>query len=87
MDYILFHQMVTDGTYKLSFLKINHYTHSSFEKSVIERVMQYVKDKTERFEDYIPCKRKNEIETYSKSDEFICRFSKHGVGAKWTEPL
>ena len=39
------------------FLKINHHLHSSFEKSVIERTMQYIKDRTESFDDYFPCKR------------------------------
>ena len=28
------------------FLKINHHIHSSFEKSLIERTMQYIKDRT-----------------------------------------
>ncbi|HXT84669.1 MAG TPA: hypothetical protein VN704_10150 [Verrucomicrobiae bacterium] len=30
---------------------------SSFEKSIIERTMQYIKDRTERFDDYFPCKK------------------------------
>ena len=41
------------------FLKLKHHIHSSFEKSIIERTMQYVKDRTESFDDYFPCKRKN----------------------------
>jgi len=28
------------------FLKLNHHLHSPFEKSIIERTMQYVKDRT-----------------------------------------
>ena len=28
------------------FLKINHDLHSSYEKSIIERTMQYIKDRT-----------------------------------------
>ena len=40
------------------FLKLEHYLHSSFGKSVIERTMQYLKDRTESFDDYFPCKRK-----------------------------
>jgi putative transposase len=39
------------------FLKIHHHLHSSFEKSVIERTMQYIKDRTESFDDYFPCKK------------------------------
>ncbi len=40
------------------FLKIDHHLHSSYEKSLIERTIQYIKDKTESFDDYFPCKRK-----------------------------
>jgi putative transposase len=29
------------------FLNLNHHFHFSFEKSIIERTMQYIKDKTE----------------------------------------
>jgi putative transposase len=39
------------------FLKLVHNIHSSFEKSIIERTMQYVKDRMEEcFDDYFPCK-------------------------------
>ena len=41
------------------FLNLDHHIHSSFEKSVIERTMQYIKDRTESFDDYFPCKLKN----------------------------
>ena len=34
------------------------YSFSSYEKSVIERTMQYIKDRTERFDDYFQCKLK-----------------------------
>ncbi len=41
------------------FLKIDHHLHSHYEKSIIERTMQYIKDRTaESFDDYFPCKRK-----------------------------
>src|SRR3954451_21895369 len=40
------------------FLNLEHHTHSSFEKSIIERTMQYIKDRTEGFDDYFPCNRK-----------------------------
>ena len=43
------------------FLKLNHHIHSSFTKSLIERTMQYIKDRTEGFDDYFPCK-KNKCE-------------------------
>ena len=41
------------------FLKIDHHLHCSYEKSIIiERTMQYIKDRTEEvFDDYFPCRR------------------------------
>ncbi|HEY6537282.1 MAG TPA: DDE-type integrase/transposase/recombinase [Candidatus Nitrosocosmicus sp.] len=39
-----------------NFLNLQHHIHTSFEKSIIERTMQYIKDKTECFDDYFPCK-------------------------------
>ena len=35
-------------------LRLKHYLHSSFEKSLMERVNQYFKDKTKGFDDYYP---------------------------------
>ena len=40
------------------FLRVKHHLHSSYEKSIIERTMQYIKDRTECFDDYFPCRRK-----------------------------
>jgi putative transposase len=40
------------------FLKLKYHLHSSFEKSIIKRTIQYIKDRTENFDDYFPCKRK-----------------------------
>jgi putative transposase len=40
------------------FLKLQHHIHSSQKKSVIERTMQYIKDRTESFDDYFPCMKK-----------------------------
>jgi putative transposase len=42
------------------FLKLTHHIHSSFKKSIIERTMQYIKDRTtEFFDDYFPCRKPN----------------------------
>ena len=41
------------------FLKLKHHIHSSFEKSIMERTIQYIKDRTEGFDDYFPCRKKN----------------------------
>jgi putative transposase len=55
------HQLSSDGgtwyPQACRFLKLNHHLHSSFEKSIIERTMQYIKDRTEVFDDYFPCKK------------------------------
>ena len=57
------HPVSTDGgtwyPQACRFLKLNHHIHSSLEKSLIERTMQYIKDRTESFDDYFPCKSKN----------------------------
>jgi putative transposase len=57
------HPVSTDGgtwyPQACQFLKLNHHIHTSFEKSIIERTMQYIKDRTEYFDDYFPCRKKN----------------------------
>jgi putative transposase len=41
------------------FLHLKHHIHSSFEKSLIEGTMQYIRDRTEGFDDYFPCRKEN----------------------------
>ena len=41
------------------FLGLEHHNHPSQVKSIIERTMQYIKDRTESFDDYFPCRLKN----------------------------
>ena len=59
------HTVYTDGgtwyPQACQFLHLKHRLHSHLEKSLIERVMQYFKDRTECFDDYYPCivRRKN----------------------------
>jgi putative transposase len=36
-------------------LDLRHTLHSPFEKSIIERTIEYFKDRTENFDDYYPC--------------------------------
>ncbi|MGB7638951.1 MAG: hypothetical protein WCF06_06655 [Nitrososphaeraceae archaeon] len=38
-------------------LQLKHILHSSFEKSIVERAIEYVKDRTENFDDYYPCRK------------------------------
>jgi putative transposase len=56
------HPISTDGgtwyPQACKFLEVEHHIHSSFEKSIIERTMQYIKDRTESFDDYFPCRKK-----------------------------
>ena len=53
------HTVYTDGgtwyPQACNFLHLKHHLHSSLEKSLIERIMQYFKDRTEAFDDYYPC--------------------------------
>jgi putative transposase len=55
------HPISTDGgtwyPQAYQFLKLDHHIHSFYEKSLIERTTQYIKDRTECFDDYFPCKR------------------------------
>jgi putative transposase len=56
------HPVSTDGgtwyPQACRFLKLKHHIHSPFEKSIIiERKMQYIKDSTECFDDYFPCRK------------------------------
>lgn len=57
------HPVSTDGGtwYPMAcrFLGLAHHIHSPLEKSLIERTMQYIKDRTECFDDYFPCRTKN----------------------------
>jgi putative transposase len=36
-------------------LGLKHRLHSSYEKSIVERAIEYLKDRTEAFDDYFPC--------------------------------
>jgi putative transposase len=47
-------------TYKFLKLK-HHHIHLPYGKSVIERTIQYVKHRTESFEDYFPCRNERRI--------------------------
>ena len=53
------HPVYTDGgtwyDEACNVLRLKHYLHSSFEKSLMERVNQYFKDRIKGFDDYYPC--------------------------------
>jgi hypothetical protein len=41
----------------LHIFELNHRLHSSYEKSVVEGTIEYLKDGTGGFDDYYPCRR------------------------------
>ena len=55
------HPISTDGgtwyPQACRFLNLNHHIHSPFEKSIIERTIRYIKDRTDNFDDYFLCKK------------------------------
>ena len=57
------HPISTDGGtwYPMAcrLLKLKHHLHSSPEKSLAERTMQHIKDRTECFDGYFPCQKAN----------------------------
>jgi putative transposase len=58
------HPVSTDGgtwyPQACRFLRLPHHIHSSYEKSIIERTIQYIiKDRTKCFDEYLPCRKKN----------------------------
>lgn len=73
------------------FLKLKHHLHSpSLEKSLIERTIQYIKDRTkECFDDYFPCKLKNcKLKHVRNWMNLFVHY--HNVELKmlnWTEPM
>jgi len=70
------------------FLKLDHHIHSAYEKSIIERTIQYIKDRTECFDDYFPCKKKEYKLKHVRSG---CSYSLINTIGKYylklTEPL
>jgi transposase-like protein len=86
------HLVSTDGgswyPQACRFLGLEHHIHSSFEKSLIERTMQYIKDRTENF-DYFPCRLKNcklkHVQNWLRL--FADYHNKEIKPVNWTEPL
>ena len=57
---ILFQLMEVHGIYLQAcrFLRLHHHhIHSRYEKSIIERTIQFIKDRTKHFDDYFPCRK------------------------------
>ena len=62
------HTVYTDGgtwyDEACTILRLKHHLHSPLEKSLMERVNQYFKDRTENFDDYYPCIQKDECNLF-----------------------
>ena len=57
---ILFQLMMVHGIHGLAdSWKLSHRIHSPYEKSIIERTVQYIKERMKGFHDYFPCKKTN----------------------------
>ena len=70
------------------FPKLKRHLHSPFEKGIIERTMQYIKDRTECFDDYFPCRLKNCKLKHVKNwlRFFVDYHNSELIASKWTEP-
>jgi putative transposase len=75
------HPVSTDGDTwypkACHFLKLKHHLHSPLEESIIERTIQYIKDRTECFDDYFPCRKKNRCELQHVKQWFNLFISHH----------
>ena len=86
------HSVSTDGgtwyPQACRFLKLKHHLHLPLEKSLIERTMQYVRDRTESFDDYFPCRLKNCKLKHVKNwlNLFTDYHNKEIIDLKWTGP-
>ncbi len=86
------HRVSTDGgtwyPQACRFLRLKHHLHSPFEKSIIERTMQYKKDRTECFDDYFPCRKKNCKLKHVRNwlNLFVGYHNKELKPVNWTEP-
>ncbi len=70
------------------FLRIKHNIHSPLGKSLIERTMQYIKDRTECFDDYFPCRKKRcKLKHIKNWMRFFVEYHNNQLeSVKWTEP-
>ena len=59
-------------------LGLKHYLHSPLEKSFVERVIQYFKDRIESFDDYYPCSKKDKCNlehVYNSIELFVSMYT------------
>ena len=62
------HTMYTDGgtwyDEASNIIGLKHYLHSPYQKSLMERINQYFKDRIESFDDYYPCMQKEQYNLF-----------------------
>ncbi len=66
------------------FTGTRHHIHSPFEKSIIEKTIQYIKDRIESFDDYFPCRKEHCNLTHVKNwfNLFVNMHNKEGIKAQ-----
>jgi putative transposase len=71
------HELKSTKQLACKILKLKHYLHSSVEKSLMERVNQYFKDRIKSFDDYYPCIRNecNLFHVYNWIQFFISMYN------------
>jgi putative transposase len=60
-------------------MRIKHHLLSLYEKSIIERKMQYIKDRTECFIDFLIAKEEMQIKAHNQLVKPFCKFSQQGI--------
>ena len=76
-NYLVYTDVVTWYPEACNVLRLKHCLHSTFLKSLIERVNQYFKDRTDGFDNYYPCIRNQCTLFYVQNiiQLFICMFN------------
>ncbi len=66
------------------FLKLDHHIHSPLEKSIIERTIQYIKDRMESFDNYFPCSKEEHCNLFhvrNWMNPFVDMYNKEVIDA------
>jgi len=75
------HNISTDGgtwyPQACIFLNVEHHFHSLYQKSIIERTIHYMKDITECFDGYFPCKKDNDYKLKRVMNWLDCFLDMH----------
>ena len=89
MEFILFYHQTLEHSihHTPANLNICHHLHFHYEKSIIERTMQYIKDRTEIFDDYFYFRKKRcKLKHVKNWLNLFVDYHKKELCLKWTEP-